>query len=142
MTEISVNNEEITRYLVDPVAFFLALLGGPALFTLLTCWLVIPVFALAFGVLPYLLIGTPLLLIYLRRRPVTPRAISWLAFHAFVAAWVIYANMLYFAFPGGAASSALWVLPFGAIFAPCWGACFGMLYRGMARDFYSRPRPA
>ena len=38
------------RYIIDPVAFFVALIGGPLLFTLGTFWIMlIPVAALGFG---------------------------------------------------------------------------------------------
>ncbi|MEM8578201.1 MAG: hypothetical protein AAGF60_10145 [Pseudomonadota bacterium] len=56
------------RYLVDPVAFFIALIGAPLLVTLASFWLfLIPVFALVLGGPIYLILGTPLLLFHLRR---------------------------------------------------------------------------
>jgi hypothetical protein len=44
-------------HLIDPVAFFAALIFGPIVFTLLTCYLFIPVLALAFGAPTYLTFG-------------------------------------------------------------------------------------
>ena len=55
------------RNLIGPVAFFVALIGGPLLVTAATLWLVIPVFALMLGGPLYLAIGTPLLLWHLGR---------------------------------------------------------------------------
>ncbi|MCX7566900.1 hypothetical protein OS189_11170 [Sulfitobacter sp. F26169L] len=69
------------HYIVDPVAFFAALIGGPILFTLLSFWaLLIPVAALILGAPFYLLVGTPVLLWYLRHHDGDPHDLGFLAF--------------------------------------------------------------
>ena len=44
-------------HLIDPVAFGAALILGPIIFTALTFYFIVPVFALVFGAIPYLTIG-------------------------------------------------------------------------------------
>ena len=74
MTEITAKYDGIfwraarpgPRYLIDPVAFFIALFGAPLLVALLGFWaFFIPIFALVFGGPIYLLLATPALLIHL-----------------------------------------------------------------------------
>lgn len=130
------------RYIIDPVAFFAALFGGPILFTLATFWIAfVPVFALAIGGLPYLLIGTPVLLIYLSRRPVQPRALAGLALATVVLLGLLAHLAALIAGREAQAFSIGLITLFGAIFAPCWAASFGWLYTRLARDFYTRPVP-
>lgn len=129
------------RYIIDPVAFFVALIGGPLLVTALSFWMLfIPVFALAFGGPLYLLIGTPLLLWHLRRTKGETGDIAALAF---------FANLMIFAL-GAAATvitndkdilgGAMFFAGFGLIFAPTWAWGFGYLYNRLRRDFYTHPQ--
>ena len=130
------------RHIIDPVAFFIALVGGPILFTLATFWLLlIPVFALGFGAIPYLLLATPTLLVYMRRNPATPASIARVSLASFVVGWLICTALATQIMGAGIASAALWILAFGTLFAPCWGASFGWLYVKLARDFYAKPIP-
>jgi len=56
------------RYAIDPIAFFLALIGAPLIVALVGFWiLLIPVFAIGFGAIPYLTIGAPMLIWGLHR---------------------------------------------------------------------------
>ncbi|WP_299871726.1 hypothetical protein [uncultured Sulfitobacter sp.] len=129
------------RYIIDPVAFFVALLGGPLLVTALSFWMLfIPVFALAFGGPFYLLIGTPLLLWHLRRTGGETRDIAALAF---------FANLMIFPLGAVAAvlthdkeifTGAMFIVCFGMIFAPAWAWGFGYLYNRLRRDFYAQPQ--
>ncbi len=128
------------RYLIDPVAFFVALIGGPILFTIATCWLLfIPLGALIFGGLPYLLIGTPVLLVHLSRNPARPRDIAGVALAVCTVLCLIALALAALSGVEGAALFVLFVFVCAAIFAPSWGACFAVLYRRMARDFFTRP---
>lgn len=130
-----------TTRLVDPVAFFTALIGGPVLFTLATFWAIIPVFALAFGGLPYLLFGTPILLIYLARKKASPGAIAGLAFLT-VATGIalLWALAPLAADPEGLRAMAGMGL-FGLAFGPIWGLCFAGLYSLLERKFYRTAAP-
>ncbi len=93
----------------------------PALFFILS----VPVFAVLFGALPYLVFGTPAFIMALRKGRSMPGA----AFLANLAAVpVIFAIFLVKQGAEDAVSSAELVLFFGSIFAPIWGGFFGWLY--------------
>ena len=132
------------RYIIDPVAFVAALVGGPLLFTAATFWLaLIPVAALAVGAIPYLVVGVPVLLVHLRHPPAEVERIATTALHAFLGLWAVVVcavalNMHSYADLGGLGVFAGITLVFGAVFSLCWGACFGWLYRALARDFYTQ----
>lgn len=131
----------VPRYLIDPVAFFIALIGGPLIITAMTFWVfLVPVFALVLGGPVYLVIGTPLLLWTLRYREPKPDEIAVLAFRStfgLCAVIVIYALIT-------SKPEILTGLPFfGAfslIFAPLWGNQFCKIYLKLRRDIYA-PRP-
>ena len=93
--------------------------------------LAIPVFAVLFGALPYLLFGTPAFVIALRRGTSIPVA-------AFLANLVATpAVFMVFLIPQGgedAAAVAGITLFFGSIAAPVWGGFFGWLYHAFAGD--------
>lgn len=128
------------RYVIDPVAFFVALFGGPILFTVATCWLMlIPVGALIVGGPPYLLIGTPVLLYHLSRNPAQPGDLAGVALAVCLVPCLIAVLCAALIGAHGAAMLILFILICAAIFAPCWAACFAVLYRLMARDFYTEP---
>lgn len=137
----ALNTSSRPRYIIDPVAFFVALVGGPVLFTLLTFWAVIPLFALAIGGLPYLLVGTPALLIHLRRHPASASDTAWIGFVAFSLMWVVLVTGMLLSNPRN--PSELIVLCTGlflagAVFSSAWGGVFGWIYTRLARDFYTR----
>lgn len=140
MTEITVRND---YHIIDPVAFFIALFGGPILFTLATFWLLlIPVAALFFGGPIYLALGTPILLIHLRRHPAQSDVLALLAVKTLlvlllpiVLFGMITANI-------DAVGLGMAIVLMGLIFGPCWAACFGWIYCKLARDFYTNPMPA
>ncbi|MGJ8615316.1 MAG: hypothetical protein ACSHWS_00660 [Sulfitobacter sp.] len=128
------------RYIIDPVAFFLALIGGPLLFTLATFWMLfIPVMALGLGGFPYLIFGTPVLLIYLSRHPAKPLQLAGLALLTLfclsiclsIGAAILQDEAVFALIP--------FILIFGAIFASAWAASFGWVYNKLCRDFYTQP---
>lgn len=129
------------RYIVDPVAFFVALIGGPLMVTLATCWILfIPVIALGLGGPVYLILGTPLLLVHLRRSAGDSGDIILLAFLANLSLFplAVVANLL--GDPWDLSEGILLYGAFGVIFAPAWGAGFGYLYNRLRRDFYAQPQ--
>ena len=141
MTEICEIPAPKNRYLIDPVAFFAALVLAPLLIALLGFWLIlIPVFAVVMGGLPYLLAGGPLLANGLRYNEPS--------FYAFAGIGLL-ANMatpvLVFLFyignsqPEAALNAAIIYFGFGLIFAPLWCGVFAILYRKFRRELYSRP---
>lgn len=114
---------------LDPLAFVLALVLAPLLVALVFFWaLLIPVFAVIFGGLPYLVFGTPVLLWLATRAPLRPGRYALVGmgvhglFLACLAVWSLQAQpdprpML--AFFGG----------FGLPMAALWFAAFALLYR-------------
>ncbi len=129
------------RYIIDPVAFFIALIGGPLLFTALSFWaLLIPVFALILGGPIYLVVGTPVLLWYLRNHDGDPSALGFLSLKVigFLAPLTILIS---------AAISdeellliGIYSIGFCMFFAAAWAYCFGRIYQHLRRDFFAKPR--
>ncbi|WP_299412757.1 hypothetical protein [uncultured Sulfitobacter sp.] len=129
------------RYIIDPVAFFVALVGGPVLFTAASFWaLFIPVFALALGGPVYLVIGTPLLLWYLRHHDGEPHDLAWLAFRVMVLALLLVATLAAITGDEDLFGLGMAYTGFGMIFAPAWAYFFGTLYHCLRRDFFAIPR--
>ncbi|QFT94232.1 hypothetical protein FIU86_15380 [Roseovarius sp. THAF9] len=140
MTEITANKKPRETYVVDPVAFFFALVGAPLAVAVGGFWaLGIPVFAVVFGGPFYLAIGVPVLLWYLGRRPPEPWRIAGLALVSYGVPAGIF--MLYLLVTGGQSAAQEFVIfaGFGLIFAPLWGGVFGIFYRNFRREFYARP---
>lgn len=123
--------------LVDPVAFALAIVGGPlAVATIGAPLLAIPVMAVVFGGPLYLLIGIPVLLVDMRRNPVTSGRWAMLAFTSFI----LLCQPMYFftALTDTNQSIPGFFLIFGSVFAPIWGAVSGYIYGRFERDFYKQ----
>ncbi|MGJ8628858.1 MAG: hypothetical protein ACSHXB_18000 [Sulfitobacter sp.] len=130
------------RYIIDPVAFFVALVGGPLIFTLGTFWIMlIPVAALGFGAIPYLVIGTPVLLFHLSRHPAKPSQLALLALLTMFGLSICLSIGAFISQNNDTFGLVLFVLFFGAIFAPAWAACFGWLYGKLCRELYAAPVP-
>lgn len=130
-----------TRYIIDPVAFFIALIGGPLVFTGMTfAVFFIPVAALIFGGPAYLLIGTPLLLWYLRRNDGDPNALAILALKVMLSALILVLIVAAVTGDEGVFGFGLWFTGFGMIFGPAWAYFFGLLYQRLRRDFFAKPR--
>ena len=126
------------RYLIDPRAFIVALIGSPILVTVLLFWLFVPIFALALGGPVYILLATPVMLWWLgRHRPGfwAPAVLGLLSNLAVVGG-------MYLAILTGFAeelnSFAGFYLIFGSIFAPIWAGVFGILYQAMPRPAFAR----
>ena len=129
-------------YLIDPVAFFVALIAGPLVVTGMTFWLLfIPVFALVMGGPLYLIMGTPLLLIYLRRNQPSVESIAFLALLAVLALFPIAGALSLITGDAGLFQGAVFFLGFGLVFGPLWAVAFGKIYLRMRRDFYAIARP-
>lgn len=143
MTEIAENIlmplPRAPRYCIDPVAFAIAFVGGPLFVALVgSPALFIPVAALIWGGPVYLALGLPLLLIYLQRHPCTPSRIAKLGLCAMLVLVPVICIAAIFQADAYVVFLALIFVVFGLIFAPLWGLTFGWIYRGLARDFYTR----
>ena len=130
------------RYALDPVAFAKALILAPLIVAAFGFWVfLIPVFAVVFGGPLYLIVGTPVLMIYLHYAQGDPRGTSILAF----ATVVVGAGLLVLAdqvldllrHPDGL---VFWI-GFALVFAPLWGLTFGKLYNRWRSDLSRRPLP-
>jgi hypothetical protein len=120
---------------LDPIAFVAALILAPLLFTLLTFWaLLIPVGALLYGGIPYLVLGTPILLMMLLGGPCTVNRMANAAMITIAGLYVGLASIAIFQphFLWG-----LWALfaVFSLAFAAAWAATFAILYN----RFYHHP---
>ncbi|MBY5931576.1 hypothetical protein KUV51_01085 [Tateyamaria omphalii] len=123
------------RYAIDPLPFFIALITAPFAVALCTFWaLFIPVFAIVFGGPIYLLVGTPVLLIYLHYRSGDAMEIAGLAFLS--QGTVIALVALYFNATGNRQEIPE-MMGFGVIsliMAPLWGMAFGWIYSRLRSD--------
>lgn len=130
------------RYLMDPLAFFAALIGAPLLVAVLGFWvLLIPVFAVVMGGLPYLIIGTPLLLYYIPRHGAVPHDIALLAIKVTATGAFITGSLAYAMDPTLPIQGTLFLATMAIIFAGIWANVFGWLYGKFQRDFYKYARP-
>lgn len=115
---------------LEPVAFVLALILAPILFTLCSFWLMfIPVVALVFGGPAYLVVGTPVLLAVALWAPLRPEICAKAAFGSIaVLTLVAFAASLVLQTQADEAGAILMFAAFAALFATVWGATFGTLY--------------
>lgn len=148
MTETTANVEP--RELIKPVAFVAALILAPVAFTApfaalamlldsvswdnngLTFLVAIPVAALLFGAVPYLLFGAPAFIIALRKNASTAGAAFGVNAAAFPALWLFFAVTEN---ANGSVAMASFISGFGCLFAPLWGVVFGQLYDRFTRVF-------
>ena len=120
------------RPFIDPIAFAAALVLAPATVTTMSFMLVIPLFALAFGALPYLIFGTPVFLWMVTRFPVrfSTFALGGLMAHVlFVVCYALYANASPDPDTYLLGFYALWGIPFAML----WGGAFALFYQGFYR---------
>lgn len=128
------------RFAIDAPAFFIALVGAPLYVTAGTFWLFgIPIFALLFGGPVYLALGTPALLIHLRRNEGTVGSVICLSL----------LTLVFGAVAAGCLALLAGVLPalgfvgyyafFGAFFAPLWAWAFIRIYNRLRSDLSRMP---
>lgn len=119
---------------LDPVAFVAALFLAPLLFTLVTFWVVlIPVGALIIGGLPYLILGTPVLLAMLLYGPCTSDRMAKAAL--ITVAIPFTPALLATLFVGGAGLLAVFGTGLACmIFAAGWATTFAGLYNRFYRN--------
>lgn len=140
MTEITASKKTREIWVIDPVAFFIALIGAPLAVAAAGFWAIgIPVFAVVIGGPFYLAVGVPVLLWHLGRHPPEPGRIARLA----LVSYGLPAGgfLLYLLATGGQPAAQQYALfaAFGLIFAPLWGGVFGIFYLNFRRDLYARP---
>ena len=135
-------NTEITRisahlwasnstqiHLIDPTAFFVALIGAPLLVGLLGFPLLIPPFAVLFGGPIYLLAGGPVFCVALQKGLKGAGKFAFLGF-ALMLGVLFLASALTLVAPYFLLKEWLPVYAiFGLIFAPIWSAVFAALYK-------------
>lgn len=145
MTEITATtamlfpNRTAQRHLIDPVAFTLAIVGGPLVVGIMGApALLIPSFAAIFGGPIYVLAGTPVMLWQLARKRSSDEtwSLSALLTHLaiFVPLTILAAN------DRGIFDGPSFFLIFGFLFAPLWGLVSSKIYKKFERDFYKTER--
>ncbi|HHC29396.1 MAG TPA: hypothetical protein ENK80_02380 [Rhodobacterales bacterium] len=128
--------------LVDPVAFFTALVLAPLLVAAGFFWVVlIPVFAVPFGVPFYLLPGAPLMAHRLRHHPARASDFAWLGLVANLGTPIIIALAALLGGDTRLLQMFGFFFGFGLIFAPAWCAVFALIYRRLERPVYAQPIP-
>ena len=129
---MSANTE--ARPLLDPIAFAGALVLAPLAFAAMTFWvLFIPVAAIYFGAIPYLVFGGPVFLwMVTRYQPdFGTFAIGGLLAHSlFVISFALWSGVQTAIHQDTIAFMGLWGIPF------ClgWGGTFGWMYRAFYRS--------
>ena len=83
----------------------------------------------------YLIIGTPLLLWYLRRNDGDPNALAALAFKVMVFSLLLVAVIAAITGDKQVFGVGLWFTGFGMIFGPAWAYFFGLSTNGCAATF-------
>ena len=115
-------------------AFVLAMIGGPLIVTALTFWMAfIPVFALVFGGIPFLLIGTPMALWMALTGPITfERGAKWggLTILFITASAIIFTTAIQQSDDVG---FVLGVGGVSAVFATFWAGAAAGLYNAMTK---------
>lgn len=129
------------RPILDPIAFTVSLILAPATIALIFCWTLVAIPAVMFGMIPYLVFGTPVLLFMVGRYPVTffRFALGGLCAQGLFAVF-LFAGVFFGPEKGRGVLGinshvttfmALWGLPFAAL----WCGAFTWLYR----KFYRKP---
>jgi hypothetical protein len=117
------------RFSVNPTAFVAALFLAPLVVTLLSFWTIIGMFALPLGIIPYLVIGTPILLWAVGR--LRPGFMRYAAL-GLLGDGILYVSAAALVLLRGPNSTEVEVLKmlalFGLIFAPLYAGTFGTLY--------------
>ncbi len=117
------------RYSVNPTAFLFALIGAPIVVTVFSFWTIIGLFALPVGAIPYLVIGTPILLWAVGRIKPAFGAYALLGIcgNLFMATCFVFIVV-----PMVGVTEAVQIISiyaaFGMIFAPLYAGTFGWLY--------------
>lgn len=119
---------------LDPIAFFTALILAPFIVTLMTFYLLVPIAALIIGLPIYLVIGTPVLLWMVGRKP--PVFAVYAAAGFLVDLGLILASAALAPSTQSLQTLVGLALP-GLIFAPLWAGCFAWLYRSFYKVRYA-----
>ncbi|MEX0283243.1 MAG: hypothetical protein AB3N23_01385 [Paracoccaceae bacterium] len=127
-----------TRRLLPPksarvVAYLLALIGAPVVVAVLGFWaLLIPIFAVFFGGIPYLVLAGPVF--WLALQNIKPRALTFAligsVLNLLTPVFFIFHSFVLNAPLGWESIQVLWA--YGAVFSALWGAVFALLYRALS----------
>ncbi|MGB1235172.1 MAG: hypothetical protein ACPG5U_05520 [Planktomarina sp.] len=125
---------------VSPVAMTFAFLLAPVAVAAVGFWAIfIPVFALFFGYLPYLILGLPLILAFAGRINMTARAYAVLGLSGFTIAMLLWClTHITVDYINGASTVRLPDLVplyaiFGLVFAPLWAGTIPVLYNAFTK---------
>ncbi|MEM8632570.1 MAG: hypothetical protein AAGF74_15150 [Pseudomonadota bacterium] len=121
-------------FLIDPVAFVVALLAAPLAVGILGFWAIVPILAIPFGAATYLTFGAAFFAIAITRAPLNDIAFWQIGILAHLAS-IIVAPLVFRDMALGIETVPFFTL-MGLLFAPLWALAFGRFYRRLARPFY------
>jgi len=127
-------------YLIDPLAFVVALVGAPLAVGLLGGpLLLIPVFAVVFGGLPYLILGTPTLLwAFTRWGPDVSMSVALGFAGVALPLLAMFLVSFFSAEPNPDLDGAIGMGLFGLFFGPIWAGTCASFYHRLERKPYRR----
>ncbi len=129
MTNNSDHQPQHVRHRIDFGAFFYALIIAPISVAVLGFWiLLIPVMALIIGGLPYLVIGGPIMAIFLQYQKPTIAGFALLGAAGNIAAYAVARMALSAGYITTYASQIDFVFKWGMIFSPIWTGVFAYIY--------------
>jgi len=128
--------------LIDPVAFTAAFVLAPFIFAAAFFWvLLIPVVGVVLGAPAYILVGMPLLWLWMRHDPIRPREAAKVGLVAHLM-FTSIAVAAVFLIPDWAGrhptENIVGYFVLGLFHAPAWCALFAALYNRWERDFYKQ----
>ena len=128
MTEKIVNSD--VRYAVPAIAFVASLIAAPLLVTALTFWAIVPIYALIIGGPLFVVIGGPVLWVYLRHFEPRYLPIMLIAVAVQMPTAAILGLFAVIVGENNLAQSFPMLVPIACLFAALWSATFTALYRG------------
>lgn len=118
---------------LSPARFLIALVLGPLVFTALTFWLYVPIFALLLGGPWYLAFGFPAGLFAFRRRRFSTPALICLALIVNGAMCAGLALTGLVTGDSGLRQTATIYALYGSVFAALWALASGLIYAGFTK---------
>jgi hypothetical protein len=124
----------MTREPIDPVAFLIAFVSAPFVFTLMYFWvLFIPVIAFIGGLLPYLILGLPLLMWHLLFHDINEDLLHRFALKSILTIGIPVMVMSVVFKAEALLGFALYGTIFGVMIGPLWAIQFCRIYVALRR---------
>lgn len=118
---------------LDPIAFLIAFVTAPVVFTVMYFWvLFLPLIAFVGGFLPYLIFGLPLMLWFLLFNAPDEDALHSFTLKAVICIGCFGMGLTFATGHETLFGVALWGTAFGAVFGPLWAVQFCRIYLKLA----------